>query len=133
MAKQRNSTENHGLTCKQTAALPHLIAPISIENACRAAKINKTTYYGWLKDDSFKKELGALRAQTIDGAIDCLKAGIVAAVEKLMGLLNSKDESIKLRSAQTAIDYYLKIINAEQIESRLAALEKTINLKGGKS
>ena len=131
--KARKRTKSDTLKQKQLAALPHFIAPRSIEAGCRAAKISKSTFYEWIRDNTFKTELDTLRSQTIDGAVDCLKAGIVGAVEKLMGLLNSKDESIKLRSAQTAIDYYLKVVNAEQIESRLATLEKSINSKGDKS
>ncbi len=126
---EQKQTKMDGLSRKQISALPHFIAPKSIEVGCRAAKISKSTFYEWLQDNAFKVALDTLRTQTITGAIDCLKAGIVGAVEKLLTLLNSKDESIRLRASQTAIDYYLKIVTAAQFETRLALLEETLKTK----
>ena len=122
----RKKTKSNGLTEKQTAALPHFIAPRSIEAGCRSAKVSKSVYYGWLKQDTFKVELEALREQTLNGAISCLKAGIVGAVEKILTLLESNVEAIQLRAAQAALDYYLKVCTVEQVEERLAALENAV-------
>lgn len=120
----QKQTETNVLTRKQAAALPHFIAPKSIEAGCGAAKISKTTFYEWLQNETFKRELGALRNQTIDDAVACLKAGIGGAVVKVLKLLDSRNEAIQLRAAQTIIDYFLKVISAEQIEARLAELEQ---------
>jgi hypothetical protein len=37
--------------------IPFLLASPSIEEACRQARINKTTVYEWLKDETFRQEL----------------------------------------------------------------------------
>ena len=50
-------SENGGLTDRQRRVIPHLLASPSMEEACRRARINKTTVYEWLRDDTFRQEL----------------------------------------------------------------------------
>jgi len=127
---ERKRTKIDTLSQKQLAALPFFIAAQSIEAACKSAKVSRTVFYSWLQQDVFRAELEKLRAQAITDALAYLKNGIAGAVEKLLTLLESKEESIRLRSAQAVIDYYLKVVNAEEIERRLTMLETAINSKG---
>ena len=60
---QRNPTkpnemnDNRGLTDSQRRVIPFLLPPPSTEEACRRARINKTTVYEWFKDETFRQEL----------------------------------------------------------------------------
>jgi len=43
------------LTDWQRKVIPFSLASPSIEEACRQARINKTTVYEWLPDEEFRK------------------------------------------------------------------------------
>jgi hypothetical protein len=121
---KRKETVSDGLKAKQAAVLPFFVATRSIEAGCRTAKIAKSTYYAYLQDETFRRELETLRTETINGAIDCLKAGIAGAVEKLLKLLDSKSELVSMRAAHEIITYYVNITSIETIEARLEKLEQ---------
>ena len=63
-----------GLSDRQRRVIPHLLAAPSTEEACRRARINKTTVYGWLQDETFRQELKQQRDAVIERALDSLKA-----------------------------------------------------------
>jgi hypothetical protein len=54
------------LTDRQRRVIPFLLASPSIEEACRRARINKTTVYEWLKDETFRGELKNQRDAVIE-------------------------------------------------------------------
>jgi hypothetical protein len=49
--------ENGNLIDRQRRVIAHLLAAPSNEEACRRARINKTTVYEWLPDETFRQEL----------------------------------------------------------------------------
>jgi hypothetical protein len=69
--------------------IPFLLASPSVEEACRQARINKTTVYEWLKDETFRQELKSQRDAVIERALDSLKANIRKATETLVKHLDS--------------------------------------------
>jgi AcrR family transcriptional regulator len=105
---------------------PHLLAAPSIEEACRRAKINKTTVYEWLKNDTFRQALKTARDELIERALDGLKASIGRAVETLVELLESQSGPIKIRAAENIIQFVQKAIEADVLEKRVQALEERL-------
>jgi hypothetical protein len=110
---------NAPLTSKQWRVIPHLLAAPSIEEACRRAKINKTTVYEWLKNDAFRQALKTARDELIERALNGLKASVGRAVETLVKLLESKREPIRIRAAENIIQFVQKAIEVEQLENRV--------------
>jgi hypothetical protein len=52
-------SETGRLTERQRRGIPFLLASPSTEEACRRAKINKTTVYEWLKGETFGRSVNA--------------------------------------------------------------------------
>lgn len=104
-----DTKEKIALTARQLSVIPHLIATPSIEEACRRAKISKPTVYTWLKQEAFQAELSHQRRQAYGDALEALKTGQKKAVEKLMKLVESKDENVALRASSKAIEFGIRL------------------------
>jgi hypothetical protein len=61
-------SDNGRLTERQQRVIPYLLASPSTEEACRRARINKTTVYEWLRDETFRHELKRRRDAVIERA-----------------------------------------------------------------
>lgn len=111
------------LSDKQLRVISYLLAAPSIEAACRQAHISKGTVYSWLKSESFQAEIRAQRARVMSSAIEKLKAGVEKAVDTLIELLDCSKAEVRRGAAKDVIDFGLKGLELQEIESRLAALE----------
>jgi AcrR family transcriptional regulator len=119
-------SDNGRLTERQRRVIPYLLASPSMEEACRRAKINKTTVYEWLKNDAFRQALKTARDELIERALNGLKASVGRAVETLVKLLESQSEAIKIRAAENIIQFVQKAIEADVLEKRVQALEERL-------
>jgi Helix-turn-helix of insertion element transposase len=111
--------------------IPHLLACPSTEEACRRARINKTTLYEWLRDQTFRQELKRQRDAVIERALDSLKASIAKATETLVKYLDSKRENISIRAAEGIIEFAQKVLEHEEFEKRIEALEARFGQQRG--
>ena len=116
---------NDTLTDKQVRVIPFLLEAPTIEDGCKRARVAKATFYGWLKQEAFKKELDRQKNLLYDRAIESLTAGTDKAVEKLMKLVNSRNENIALRAAQSIITLAIKSKETEASESQRAEGKKS--------
>jgi len=125
------SDENR-LTGRQTKALPHFAASLSIEGACKAANISKETFYNWIKEPLFKAELERLRNEIVDDAVNQLKISTTKAAETLVSLLDREDRpAIQRAAANDILSHVMKFMELKEIEVRLQTLEAAHN-PGGK-
>jgi len=61
------------LTDRQLKAIPHLVSSPTYTQGCKKAKVNKGTFYKWLKDPEFKVELDRQRDEVAaEGAFSVL-------------------------------------------------------------
>lgn len=102
------STNSRPLTERQKRMIPFLLTSRSTEEACRRARINKSTVYEWIKDEGFRNELKVQREAVIQEALQTLKGSIVKATETLVRHLGSKRENISIRAAEKIIDFAQK-------------------------
>jgi AcrR family transcriptional regulator len=119
------------LTDRQRRVITHMLASSSIEAACRRARINKTTVYEWLKDETFRQELKRQRDAMIERALDSLKANIAKATETLLKHLDSDREHISIRAAEDIIQFTQKALEHEELERRIEALETRVSQQRG--
>ena len=64
MTESDKSQQNGGksdLTDRQLKAIPIIVASPTYTQGCRRAKVNRTTFYEWLKDPHFRAELDRQR------------------------------------------------------------------------
>ena len=119
-----NNSEN-SLTPRQLNFIPHLLTCRSVEEACRKAKVSRFTVFGWFKEEVFSVEVQKQKDLIYGRAIDSLTAGVDNAVEKLMKLVNSRNENIALRAAQSILTLALRSKETEASESQRAEGKKS--------
>ena len=108
------------LTPRQLKFLPYYLSCRSIEEACRKAHVSRPTVYGWLEEDAFSEEVRKQKDLIYGRAIDSLSAGTEEAVTKLLKLVNSRNENIALRAAQSILALAIKAKETEDTESQRA-------------
>ena len=121
-----NSTGNNSITGKQLRTIPFLLESASIEEGCKRARIGKTTLYGWLKEASFREELQRRRKEVVDLALETVKANVNKAAETLVKHLDSERETISIRAAEKIIGLAQRIVETEELEQKIIALEERI-------
>ena len=119
--------ENSKLTDRQLKAIPHIVSCSTYTEGCKKAKINKTTYYKWLKDPEFKAELDKKRNEVVSDAFGILSQGLTKAVENLVELLDHTDDRLKRMACKDVIEYIIKHKETEDLDERLTAIEQRLS------
>jgi len=114
------------LTAKQARLIALIIETGNITKACSKAKIERNTYYTWLKDEEFAAELKTQQDNLYNNALMELRSLFNSAVDTYKDLLSSEDESIKFRTATAIIDNTVKLIESKELAGRIEALEKAV-------
>lgn len=123
---QQDAGENR-LTDRQLKAIPLVVASPTYTQGCKKAKVNRTTFYEWLKDPEFKAEFDRRRKELATEAFGVLSQGLTKAVETLVGLLDSTDDRLRHLAAKDIIDFIIRHKKNEELEQRLAAMEQTLD------
>ena len=114
------------LSHRQQLVIAELLSSPSVEEACRRANVSKATVYGWLKEPMFLAELKRQREAVVEQAFERLKAGLTQAVDRLLVLLASEQESIQLRSAEVLLTHGIRALEHQELERRVEVLEREI-------
>lgn len=120
--------DKSSLTRRQLHALPFLISNPSIELAAKQAGVSPKQIFEWLNQPVFRQELENRKNETVNQAVDRLKATASKACETLIGLLdNAESESVRHRVAIDLLNMNLKYMEFKDIEQRIRKLEDTIS------
>lgn len=119
--------EKPKLTDRQFKAIPHIVSSSAIGEGCKKAKINKTTYYKWLKEPEFKAELDRQRDEVVSDAFGILSQSLTKAVETLVSFLDNKDDRLKRMACKDVIEYIIKHKENEDLDKRLTAIEQQLS------
>ena len=129
-----NQTQQNGekkqLTARQLKAIPLIVTSPTYTQACKRAKVNRTTLYKWLKDPVFKAELDRQRRQIAAEAFGVLSQSLTKAVETLVGLLDNNDDRLKRLTAKDIIDFIIRHKENEELEQRIAEIEAKLADRG---
>ena len=122
-----NSNTTNGLAPRQQAAIPHLLTGRSNVEGCKKARISRKTFYEWLKDPVFRKELKAQRETLIAEALENLKGNMTNAVETLVTLLDTAtSDNLKRLLAKDILEYSMKAREQEELLQRIEWLENHV-------
>ena len=124
--KNQQNTEKTQLTARQLKAIPIIVASFTYSEGCKEAKLNRTTFYEWLKIPKFKAELNRQRNEVAAEAFGVLSQGLTKAVETLVGLLDSKDGRLKRLAAKDIINFIVRHKENEDLDERLRKVEKLL-------
>ena len=119
---QQNAGKSH-LTDRQLKAIPIIVTSPKYSEACKKAKINRTTFYEWLKNPEFKAELDRQRDRIASEAFCVLSQSLTKAVETLVALLDNPDDRLKRLTAKDIIDFIIRHKENEDLERRIVEIE----------
>jgi hypothetical protein len=71
------------------------------------------------------------KQEMLNAALDALKVGALKAVLTLTARLESEDEAIAVRAATVIVDFALKAHQAQELETRISALEARLEQRQG--
>ena len=124
--KKQQINGKSGLTPRQLKAIPLFVASHTYTEGIKKAKINRTTFYEWLKIPEFKAELDQQRDEITAQAFGVLSQALTKAVENLVGLIDNKDERLKRLACKDIIEYILEHRENEDLDKRLTEVEKLL-------
>ncbi len=124
--KNQQNDKKSELTARQLKAIPVIVANPTYTEGCKKAKINRTTFYEWLKTPEFKAELDCQRDEVTEQAFGVLSQSLTKAVETLVKLLDTKDNRLKRLAAKDIIDFIVRHKENEDLDRRLTEIEKRL-------
>jgi len=128
----QNMTENpSSISDKKALLISHLLTSSSVEIACQKSGISRNTYYTWIKDEPFRKELERRRQSIVNATLDGLKSYFIQAIDILAKLMHSENEAISRLACKDIIEYTFRTIEFRDLEERLQYLETWIT-RGGR-
>ena len=111
---------------KQEAAIAALLTHRNVDEAAQAAGVGATTLWRWLKLPEFQAEYRKARHDAFSQAVARLQQGTSAAATTLLKTMidPGTPASVKVRAAEAIFNHAAKAIEIEDIETRVAALER---------
>src|SRR5579864_8727316 len=111
---------------KKEEAVAALLVQRNLEDAARAVGISPKTLLRWMKEPEFDTAYRAARRAAFGQAIARLQQGSSAAATTLLKLMldPTTPPSTRARCSESIISLASKAIELEDIEARLAALER---------
>ena len=127
-AGHHGTDETDGLSPRQLAALPYLLASPTMAGAARMANIGRATLYRWMNDPDFKHSLEALRADAASLARTELNGLVLKSVLVVAQALEDPSPAVRLRAAQTALAMGFKANDLHDMARRLERVDEALHL-----
>ncbi len=111
---------------KKEAAIAALLTHRNIEEAAKAVGISSPTLIAWMKVPEFDQEYREARRGAFRQSVARLQQASGAAVTTLLKIMvdGSAPASTRLRAADIVLAHTSKAIEIEDVEARVAALER---------
>jgi hypothetical protein len=111
---------------KKEEAIAALLAHRSLEDAARAVGISTKTLLRWLKEPQFDAAYRKARRAAFSQSVARLQQASGAAVSTLLKIMVDPNApaSTRVRAADSVLDHGAKAIEIEDIEVRVAELER---------
>ena len=116
---------------KKEEAIAALLTNRSIEEAARAVNLNPNTLLRWLQIPEFREAYLQARREAVGQAIARMQQATGAAAITVLRLMTDPNApaAVKLRAAECVFAHAIKGIELEDIEVRLAELERAAESK----
>jgi transposase-like protein len=111
---------------KKEEAIAALLSQRNVEEAARAVGISPNTLLSWMKIPEFDKEYRAARRASVSQTNARLQQATGAAASIVLKLMvdPSVPASVRLRASEFVVTHAAKAIELEDIEVRVAELER---------
>ena len=129
MAVKNSTTDT--LTPKQQRAVRSLLTSRGVSEAALAAQVGERTLFRWMSEPAFRTALSTAEGELLDSATRRLLVVQESAVQTFEDVLKDKEVSqvVKLKAAQSVLDYLLKLRELRNVEQRLTALEQAATVQ----
>jgi hypothetical protein len=104
----------------------HLAAGLTTAQAAEKAGVSERTARRRLKDPRFCRRVQELKTEAVNRATGILGRSMAGAAGVLTRLLTSDDERVRLQAARDIIGLTLKARRDEDLEQRMAELERKL-------
>ena len=126
MATNGNVDKKISLTRRQKTALPVVAASPSVLEATRRSNVGLRTLHRWLEDDGFRSELERLQDEAAELARSELQGLMLRSVTVLSEVMKDPSPSIRLRAANSALAFAIKVGENRKLSEELASLEEAL-------
>jgi hypothetical protein len=111
---------------KKEQAIAALLNHRTTEEAAKAVGIGVTTLFRWLNEPEFRAAYLKARREAVSQAIARMQQAAGAAGVTILKLMTDPNvpAAVRLRAAESVYDIAIKGIETEDIEARIAALER---------
>ena len=111
---------------KKEEAIAALLTQRNVEEAAKAVGVATKTLLRWMKEPAFEKAYWEARRRAYSQAIARRQQGTTAAATTLLKLLidPGTPASVKVRAAEAIFNHSHKAIEIEDVEARVAELER---------
>jgi hypothetical protein len=86
----------------------------------------------WRTDPEFRRRESEVRGELVTLALGRLSDAMKTAADTLVQLLNSANDTVKLGACKTILETGNRLREANELETRLRALEERAKQTGGK-
>lgn len=116
---------------KQERAISALLQAESIREAAKVAGIAEATLHRWLKDENFQTAYRTAKREVVNHTICRLQRASGKAVETLEAVMKGADNpaTSRVSAAKIILEMALKGVEVEDLERRIADLEKFVREK----
>ena len=127
----------HGakFTRKQEQAIAALLSSRSVEEAAKSIDLAPNTLLRWLEKTEFRTQYLAARRQAVQQAVARLQHATGAASVVMLKLMTDPNvpAAVRLRAADCVLAHAFKGIELEDIELRVAELERAAEFQSSRS
>jgi hypothetical protein len=127
---RRPQVTGHGqkLSRKKEQAIAALLSQPSIGGAAKQVGIGEKTLFRWLQLDDFQRAYKNARRQVIDQTITQIQSVMSKAVQTLLNVMSdvAAPASAKVSAARALLDIGFKVVEIEDLESRIEKIEKNL-------
>ena len=111
---------------RKEAAILALLTARSVEDAARAANVPPRTLYRWMQDPNFDAAFRRTKRMTFGQSLARFQqaAGAAAGIMLKIMVDNTVPATTRLKAAVSVFSHARDAIETEEIEARLAALER---------
>jgi hypothetical protein len=112
---------------KMEEAVAALLTQRNVEEAAKAVNISTRTLLRWMKEPEFQTAYREARRTAYSQAVAKLQQGATAAATTLLKVMldQGTPAAVRVRAAECVINHSSKAIEIEDVEARVAELERT--------
>ena len=114
------------ITNKQEKLIALLLTEKTIDEACKKAGVNVTTYWRWMQNEGFLRHYRKARRGILENTVAKLQSVTYQAIETLERNLNCESPGAEIRAAQIILEQSIKGLETLDIENRIEMVELAI-------